>query len=184
MNLTVFLSARDGKNPTHLLRSKKLGEAITRSGHTLVYGGSQEGCMGAVSDAVLENKGQVIAVYPEGVLPLEPPRQNATELYLAKNMDERKRKLIDLGEAFIILPGGFGTMEEVFQLLTEMSIGQTEIRPVIFIDKDFYLPLFNMIQQQTKEEMLSLEVLEAVHLVETTEQAMQLLGDLNYEQAI
>ena len=99
-------------------------------------------------------------------------------------MDERKRKLIDLGEAFIILPGGFGTMEEVFQLLTEMSIGQTAIRPVIFIDKDFYLPLFNMIQQQTQEEMLSLEVLEAVHLVETTEQAMELLGDLNYEQAI
>lgn len=184
MNLTVFLSARGGKNPTHLLRSKKLGEAIMRCGHTLVYGGSQEGCMGAVSDAVLEHKGQVIAVYPDGALPLEPPRQNATELYLAKNMDERKRKLIDLGDAFIILPGGFGTMEEVFQLLTEMSIGQTEIRPVIFIDKDFYLPLFDMIQQQTKEEMLSLEVLEAVHLVETTEQAMELLGDLNYEQAI
>ncbi|EKF52349.1 TIGR00730 family Rossman fold protein [Lactococcus garvieae] len=184
MNLTVFLSARDGKSPAHIQRSKKLGEEITRCGHTLVYGGSQEGCMGAVSDAVLRNKGQVIAVYPDGLLPLEPPRENATELYLAKNMDERKRKLIDLGEAFIILPGGFGTMEEVFQLLTEMSIGQTEIRPVIFIDNEFYLPLFNMIQLQAQEEMLSTEVLEAVHLVETTEQAMQLLGELNYEQAV
>lgn len=84
MNLTVFLSARDGENPTHLLRSKKLGEAITRCENTLVYGGSREGCVGAVSDAVLENKEQVIVVYPNAVLPLEQPRQNATELYLSK----------------------------------------------------------------------------------------------------
>ncbi|RZI47949.1 LOG family protein [Lactococcus kimchii] len=184
MNVTVFLSARDGKNPIHRTRSQHLGELLTQSGHRLVYGGSQEGCMGVVSDAVLKNNGEVIAVYPDGILPLEPPRQDATELYMAKTMDERKRKLIDLGEAFIILPGGFGTMEEAFQLLTEMSIGQTSIRPVIFIGKDFYRSLFEMIKVQIEEEMLSLEVVEVMHLVETTDEAIKLLGDLKYEQLV
>ena len=65
-----------------------------------------------VSDSVIQNKGQVIAVYPAGVLPLEPPRQNASKLYLTNDMAERKRKLIDLGEAFVILAGGFGTLED------------------------------------------------------------------------
>lgn len=81
-----------------------------------------------VSDSVIQNKGQVIAVYPAGVLPLEPPRQNASKLYLTNDMAERKRKLIDLGEAFVILAKGFGTLEESFQLLTEMSINQTRVR--------------------------------------------------------
>lgn len=74
MNVTVFLSARDGKNPIHRIKIQRLGELLTKSGHTLVYGGSMEGCMGVVSDAVLKNHGKVIAVYPDGILPLEPPR--------------------------------------------------------------------------------------------------------------
>ena len=184
MNVTVFLSARDGKNPIHRIKSQRLGELLTKSGHTLVYGGSMEGCMGVVSDAVLKNHGKVIAVYPDGILPLEPPRQNPTELHLAKTMDERKHKLIDFGDAFVILPGGFGTMEEAFQLLTEMSIGQTLIRPVIFIGINFYKPLFEMVQHQIEEEMLSLEVVKEMYLVDTTEEAMQLIGDQEYEQII
>ena len=99
-------------------------------------------------------------------------------------MDERKHKLIDFGDAFVILPGGFGTMEEAFQLLTEMSIGKTLIRPVIFIGINFYKPLFEMVQHQIEEEMLSLEVVEEMYLVDTTEEAMQLIGDQEYEQII
>lgn len=114
MNVTVFLSSRDGKNPIYKDTSEKLGILLAKSGHTLVYGGSEEGCMGMVSDAVIHHQGKVIAVYPDGILPLEPPRQNASQLYLTSGMDERKRKLIDLGEAFVILAGGFGTMEEIF----------------------------------------------------------------------
>ncbi|WP_223804472.1 LOG family protein [Lactococcus kimchii] len=91
---------------------------------------------------------------------------------------------VDLREVFIILPGGFGAIEEAFQLLTEMSIGQTNIRPVIFIGKDFYHSLFEITKVQVEEEMLSLEVVEVIYLAETTEAALTLLGELKHEQII
>ena len=184
MNVTVFLSSRDGKNPIYKDTSEKLGILLAKSGHTLVYGGSEEGCMGMVSDAVIRHQGKVIAVYPDGILPLEPPRQNASQLYLTSGMDERKRKLIELGEAFVILAGGFGTMEESFQLLTEMSINQTAVRPVIFVGRKFYQPLFDLLRLQLKEGMISKEVIDAISLVDTAEETIELLGDLKLEQVV
>ncbi|MEG1487398.1 TIGR00730 family Rossman fold protein [Lactococcus sp.] len=184
MNVTVFLSSRDGKNPIYKDTSVKLGRLLAQSGHTLVYGGSKEGCMGMVSDSVIQNKGQVIAVYPAGVLPLEPPRQNASKLYLTNDMAERKRKLIDLGEAFVILAGGFGTLEESFQLLTEMSINQTRVRPVIFVGQKFYQPLFDLLRLQLKEGMISKEVIDTISLVDSAEETIELLGDLKLEQVV
>ena len=184
MNVTVFLSSRDGKNPLYKKASTHLGARLAQSGHTLVYGGSKEGCMGAISDAALLHHGRVIAVYPDGFLPLEPPRQNASQLYLTKSMDERKRNLIDLGDAFVVMPGGFGTMEEAFQLLTEMAINQTRIRPVIFVGKTFYSSLSHFIQLQLKEGMLSSEVASAMHFVDNIEETINLLGENHLEQAI
>ncbi|XJT34615.1 LOG family protein [Lactococcus cremoris] len=137
-----------------------------------------------VSDSVIQNKGQVIAVYPAGVLPLEPPRQNASKLYLTNDMAERKRKLIDLGEAFVILAKGFGTLEESFQLLTEMSINQTRVRPVIFVGQKFYQPLFDLLRLQLKEGMISKEVIDAISLVDSAEETIELLGDLKLEQVV
>lgn len=178
MNITVFLSSRNGVNPQFIKTSKRLGELLALNGHTLVYGGSKEGCMGAISDEALNNQGKVIAVYPDGALPLEPPRENATKLYMAPNMDERKRLLIDLSEAYIILAGGFGTMEEAFQLLTEMSINQTEIKPVVFVGRDFYQPLFDLMETQVEQNMLDLEVVKAIKLADSADEAISILGDV------
>ena len=82
-----------------------------------------------------------------------------------------------LGEAFVILAGGFGTMEESFQLLTEMSINQTAVRPVIFVGRKFYQPLFDLLRLQLKEGMISKEVIDAISLVDTAEETIELLGE-------
>lgn len=152
--LCVYCGSNTGSKPAYTERAMALGARIARDGLTLVYGGGNVGLMGVVADAVLENGGEVIGVIPEQLVGWEVAHKGVTRLEVVANMHERKKRMFDLSDAFVALPGGFGTLDEMFEMLTwrQLGIGQ---RPCAFLDVDgFYQPLIGMIDRMVEERFL------------------------------
>lgn len=111
----------------------ELGTALARSGHSLVYGGAQIGLMGDLADATLAAGGRVIGVMPQVLVDKEMAHRGLSELHIVNNMHERKAKMAELADAYIVAPGGFGTIEEAFEILTGRQIG-VHAKPIVFLD--------------------------------------------------
>lgn len=152
--ICVYCGSNTGSKPVYTERALALGERIARDGLTLIYGGGNVGLMGVVADAVLQAGGEVIGVIPEQLVGWEVAHKGLTRLEVVANMHERKMRMFDLSDAFVALPGGFGTLDEMFEMLTwrQLGIGQ---RPCAFLDvDDFYQPLIGMIDRMVEERFL------------------------------
>lgn len=123
MKITVFCGARFGNQKNYGETARLIGNELAKRKIELVYGGSTSGTMGAISQAVLENGGKVTGIYPEGLFEDELPRKNTTSFIQTTTMAQRKELLINSGDAFLILPGVLGTLEELSQLLSNMALG-------------------------------------------------------------
>lgn len=121
--ITVYCGSRPGVGTAYLEAAAAFGRLAAVRGASLVYGGARVGLMGAVADAALEAGGRVIGVIPETLVSKEIAHEHLTELHVVKSMHERKTKLHDLADAFVALPGGAGTMDEWFEMLTWAQIG-------------------------------------------------------------
>ncbi len=121
--ICVFAGSSPGKRPEYAEAAQQLGEELCARGYDLVYGGGGVGLMGAVADSVLGNGGQVIGVIPAALAEKEVAHQGLTELHVVASMHERKALMAELSNAFIALPGGLGTLEELFEVLTWMQLG-------------------------------------------------------------
>ena len=130
MNITVYLGANKGIDNTFTTAVRELGEWIGTNGHTLVYGGSKTGLMGELAESVLMAGGRVIGVE-------EVQYDEITELIVTKDMTERKTKMIELGDAFIAFPGGTGTLEEITEVMSKLSLNQLSA-PCIFYNLNGY----------------------------------------------
>lgn len=118
-NITVFCASRPGTNTIYAEYAKKLGQTLAAEGIGLVYGGARVGLMGTIADSVLKNSGNVTGVLTKFLAEKEEvPHNSLTELILVETMHERKMKMHQLCDGFITLPGGFGTMEEFFEILS------------------------------------------------------------------
>lgn len=145
--VAVFCGAKDGENPDYIKQAQRLGELLAQSGIKLVYGGSKAGLMGAVGDSVLKNKGYAIGYLPKHPLILEKSHTQLTERHVVDNMHERKMGMFKRSDAFVVLPGGFGTADELFEVLTWKHLGYHQ-KPIILVNiKGFWDPLISMIQQ-------------------------------------
>ena len=113
MNITVYCGASLGNDSTYQAAAKKLGKWIADGQHTLVYGGGKLGLMGVVADTVLAHQGKVIGIIPQFLQDREVAHPNLTKTVIVESMSERKNKMIELGDAYIALPGGPGTLEEI-----------------------------------------------------------------------
>ena len=140
MNITVYCGALEGANPEYVNRARELGAWMAENGHTLVYGAGNAGMMGAVSDGVIENGGKVIGVTPNFFVKAEVTRDDLTELIVPENMNERKAVMIELGDAFIALPGGTGTLDEISEVIALKRLGKLgEInKPVMIYNVEGY----------------------------------------------
>ena len=140
MYITVYCGALEGANPEYVNRARELGAWMAENGHTLVYGAGNAGMMGAVSDGVIENGGKVIGVTPNFFVKAEVTRDDLTELIVPENMNERKAVMIELGDAFIALPGGTGTLDEISEVIALKRLGKLgEInKPVMIYNVDGY----------------------------------------------
>jgi uncharacterized protein (TIGR00730 family) len=117
-SVCVFCGSQAGALPAYVAAARDLGQRLARRGVTLVYGGGHVGMMGAVADAALAAGGQVVGVIPRHLMRPEVAHQGLTELHIVDSMHARKRLMADRADAFIALPGGYGTLEEMFEMVT------------------------------------------------------------------
>ena len=122
MNITVYLGAKEGNDPGLKKAVQELGTWMGSSGNALVYGGSKSGLMGAIADSVLAAGGEVTGVEPEFFIQDEFQHAGLTKLIVTKDMPERKSKMIELGDAFLAFPGGTGTLEEITEVMSKVSL--------------------------------------------------------------
>ena len=137
MNITVYLGANEGCEPALKTAVCELGTWIGEHGHTLVYGGSRVGLMGAVAASTLAAGGKVIGVEPRFFIEQELQLDGLTELIVTEDMTDRKTKMIELGDAFIAFPGGTGTLEEIAEVMSAVSLGHLSA-PCILYNLDGY----------------------------------------------
>ncbi|MBQ7184921.1 MAG: TIGR00730 family Rossman fold protein [Clostridia bacterium] len=137
MNITVYLGANEGNDPSLKEAARALGAWIGNAGHALVYGGSRCGLMGELAQSVLKAGGKVTGVEPQFFIDAGFEYADITELIVTKDMAERKAKMIELGDAFIAFPGGTGTLEEIAEVMSKVSLGHLD-KPCILYDLNGY----------------------------------------------
>ena len=140
-NLCVFCGSQFGNRPEYEVAARLLGLELAGRGIRLIYGGGRVGLMGVVADAVMAAGGEVVGVIPEFLMQKEIGHVGLTELHVVDSMHSRKAKMAELADGFVALPGGFGTFEEFFEVLTWAQLGMHN-KPVGLLDvADFYLPM-------------------------------------------
>ncbi len=136
-SLCVFCGARFGTDPGSRDVAKQLGSLLAREGITLVYGGGGVGLMGLVANAALDEGGQVVGVIPRFLLQREAGHPALTETVVVETMHERKLQMFERSDAFVVLPGGIGTLEELFEVLSWRTLGLHN-KPIIIVDQGGY----------------------------------------------
>ncbi len=154
MNICVFCGSSSGKNPIYARAAKELGYYIAKGNHTLVYGGANIGLMGIVADSVLDNKGEVIGVIPKFLMDREVSHAGLTSLEVVTSMHERKKRMADLSHAFIAIPGGLGTLEEIAEILTWKQLGLIELPVAVLNVNGFFNPLLQQLEAMVDDEFL------------------------------
>ncbi len=146
-SVCVFCGSRPGASPIFASAAAALGRAIAERGLTLVYGGAKVGLMGLLADAALRAGGRVVGVIPKGLVSKEIAHDGLTELFLSESMHDRKDRMITLSDAFVTIPGGFGTYDEFFETLTLAQIGFHD-KPNALLNIDgFFDPLITLLRE-------------------------------------
>ena len=152
--LAVFCGSSNGASETYKEGAIQLGKELARRGITLVYGGSSLGIMGTVADTVLASGGKVIGVIPTMLEEKEISHPNLTELIVVHSMHERKAKMVELADGFIALPGGMGTLEEFFEVLTWAQLGLHQKPCGILNSNHYYDLLISFLDHINEQEFL------------------------------
>lgn len=152
LNIGIFTSASSKLDEKYFRLANKVGELIAKSGHKIIYGGAQIGMMGEVAKGALEANGQVIGVFPANLGSREIAHKNLTELIITEDLHIRKKTIYNLSDFFISLPGGFGTLDETFEVLTWNQLGHIQ-KPLYFFNIDnFFNHLIKFINQLEQEK--------------------------------
>ena len=153
-SLAVFCGSKDGIDDVYRSHARQLGEMMASQNIKMIYGGGSSGLMGIVADSVMQHRGSVVGIIPQVLVEWERQHHGITELIIADDMHERKKKMYELCDAAIILPGGFGTLDELFEMLTwnQLSIHDKEI--FILNSNGFYDHLLAHIEQLDKNGFL------------------------------
>jgi uncharacterized protein (TIGR00730 family) len=164
--IAVFCGSSPGASEAYTTEAIRFGKELAKRNITLVYGGSKVGIMGSVADAVLDEGGKVIGVIPRFLEEKEISHKGLTELYTVETMHERKAKMAELADGFVALPGGTGTLEEFFEVLTWAQIGLHQKPCGLLNINGYYTPLQSLFehmvdQQFIQEKYRSMAILES-----------------------
>ncbi|WP_374606483.1 TIGR00730 family Rossman fold protein [Thermomonas sp.] len=155
--ICVYCGSNAGNNPAYAAQARALGARLAADGIALVYGGGNVGLMGIVADAVLANGGDVIGVIPQQLVDWEVAHRGVTRLEVVDSMHTRKARMFELSDGFVALPGGFGTLDEMFEMLTWRQLGLGK-KPCAFLDVNgFWQPLMAMLDSMVRERFLHAE---------------------------
>ena len=157
MKITVFCGANNGRNEAYKENAMELGKWIATNNHTLVYGGGKVGLMGIIAATVLEKNSEVIGIMPQFLVDREISHTGITEFIIVDDMSERKTKLVDLGDVFIALPGGPGTLEEISQVISWVRVGKKDAPCILMNINGFYDFLEQYFDKMVEEGFLTKE---------------------------
>ena len=169
--ICVFCGSNRGSNGVYLEAARSLGALFAKEGIALVYGGGSVGLMGELADSVLRAGGEAIGVIPHALWAREVGHRGLTDLRIVETMHERKAMMADLADAFIALPGGLGTLEEIFEIWTWAQLGLHQ-KPLGFLDIDgFYAPLMQFLDRAVSQAFLK-EQHRAIAIIESDAEAL------------
>ena len=154
VRIGVYCGSNLGSTSSHAEHARRLGSSLARRGFGLVYGGANVGLMGILADSALEHGAEVIGVIPRRLVDVEIAHRGVTRLEVVDSMHERKALMMELADGFVALPGGFGTLDEVFEILTWDQLGLIA-KPVVFLDVEgFYTHLFAFLDKAVEAGFL------------------------------
>ena len=174
-SVCVFCGSAVGSDEVFAIAAKELGRLLAKNQCTLIYGGGKVGLMGVVADEVLRNGGKVIGVIPSFLYQREVGHDGVTQLEIVGSMHERKKRMADLTDAFIAMPGGWGTLDELAEILTWRQLGLVKSPVGLLNTAQFFNPLISQLRQMTAKGFVS-EANSKTLLVE--EEPLQLLTSL------
>lgn len=171
--ITVFCGANTGTDPIYTQVARQMGHLLAEEGIALVYGGGKVGLMGVIADAVLEKGGKVIGVIPHFLAQKEVEHTGVTEMHYSETMHERKMKMFEISDAAIAMPGGFGTLDELFELCTWAQLG-LHGKPLCILNANgFYDGLLQFLDRLVTDGFLKSEnsgiILDAVQPIDVLE---------------
>lgn len=162
--ICVYCGSSRGRDPRYGEKAREVGREIARRGLAVVTGGSRYGLMGQVVEGALERGGQAVGVLPEALRVKELAHPRLTELHAVKDMHERKARMAALSDAFLALPGGFGTLEEVMEMITWNQL-EFQSKPIGFLDVEgFYGPLFRFLEKASEDGFINPGLVRALIL--------------------
>ncbi|MFM7857393.1 MAG: TIGR00730 family Rossman fold protein [Flammeovirgaceae bacterium] len=176
MNVCVFCGSSMGNSDIYAKAAHELGTLIAQSKSTLVYGGGNVGLMGVVADAVMEHGGEVIGVIPDFLVRREVAHKGITQLEVVDSMHERKKRMADLSHAFVALPGGWGTLDELAEILTWKQLGLIESTIGILNIQSFFDSLLEQMRQMSRAGFLQESSLQQLKVAKTPSEMLIQIG--------
>lgn len=174
--VTVFCGARTGHGEAYIKDATMLGTGLVKHGMGLVYGGASIGVMGALADGVMDNHGVAVGVIPEFLLQKEVAHKRLSKLYITDNMHTRKAIMAHLASAFVVLAGGFGTLEEMFEIATWRQLAQHQ-KPLILVNSHgFYDYLIAHLTNSERMGFMASGDLDNIIICPSIEACLNLLG--------
>lgn len=175
MNITVYLGANEGNDPALKQAVQALGCWIGESGNALVYGGSRSGLMGTLAESVLAAGGEVTGVEPQFFIDKGYEYDEITTLIVTRDMTERKTKMIELGDAFIAFPGGTGTLEEISEIMSKVSLKQLAAPCILYNLNGYYDHLKALLAHMIDMGLSTPERQEGIYFAETLDDIRAIL---------
>jgi uncharacterized protein (TIGR00730 family) len=173
--ICVYCGSGSGNDPAFTAAAEELGQAMAQAGIGLVYGGGNVGLMGTIARSALNHGSEVIGIIPEFLVAREQALREAHELIVTANMHERKQKMFDAADAFVALPGGIGTLEELVEQLTWAQLGQHK-KPILLANiNGFWDPLSSLLEHMRKTQFIRHGMPVAVHIANTVSEIIPML---------
>ena len=177
MNVTVYLGANEGNSPDLKRAVRELGTWIGENGHALVYGGSKSGLMGELAESVLKAGGEVTGVEPQFFIDAGFVYDAITRLIVTKDMSDRKAKMIELGDAFIAFPGGTGTLEEIAEVMSKVSLRHLHAPCILYNLDGYYDALQQQLQHMITMGLSSEEKQQGIFFAEDLARIVEILEE-------
>lgn len=175
-SLAIFCGSKGGANPLFIKHAKQLGYILAEKNITLIYGGSSKGIMGAVADAVLEKQGKVIGVIPKVLIKWEQHHSQITELHEVTDMHVRKALIYSKCDAALVLPGGYGTLDELFEMLTWNQLNIHNKKIIVLNSAGFYDHLILHLKKMEEEKFLYDPVIEKIKIISEPTELIEYLN--------
>jgi uncharacterized protein (TIGR00730 family) len=175
-SICVFCGSRPGLSASFAAAAREFGRGVAERAWTLVYGGGDVGLMGICADAALAAGGEVVGIIPQRLLDREVGKRGITELVVTTTMFERKELMIGRSHAFVVLPGGLGTLDEIMEVLTLRQLGYHD-KPVVIVDVDgYWAPLTSMFERVVATGYADAAIRDLYEVVPTVDAALDALA--------